>query len=87
MKNSAISNLNGNNSFFKNQQNFKENKNMAKSEEFKQYLSEQGISLSFQVIFSEILHKKIKKDKVFEYTTMRLKQIGNDLLAIKNAKK
>jgi hypothetical protein len=48
------------------------------------YLNQQGISLSFQVIFAEIIQKKIPKQKVFEYTATRLRQIGNDLSMIKN---
>ena len=35
--------------------------------------------MAFQVIFAEILDKKITENKLFEYTTMRLRQIGEDL--------
>ena len=49
----------------------------------KDYLKNNGMDLSFQAIFTEIINKKIEKDQVFAYTAMRLRQIGNDLNALK----
>lgn len=49
----------------------------------KDYLKNNGINLAFQVIFSEIVTKKIEKEQVFAYTAMRLRQIGNDLNQLK----
>lgn len=46
---------------------------------FKKYLESTGIAMAFQVIFAEILDKKIEAAKVFQYTAMRLRQIGEDL--------
>lgn len=44
-----------------------------------------GLTLAFQVIFSEIVTKKLEKDQVFAYTAMRLRQIGNELNSLKKA--
>lgn len=46
---------------------------------FKKYLDQTGIAMAFQVIFAEILDKKIDESKLFGYTAMRLRQIGEDL--------
>lgn len=43
---------------------------------FKKYLENTGIAMAFQVIFAEILDKKVEPQKVFSYTAMRLRQIG-----------
>ena len=46
---------------------------------FEKYLEETGLSLSFQIIFTEIVQKQISEDQVFAYTAMRLRQIGKEL--------
>ena len=46
---------------------------------FKKYLEQTGIAMAFQVIFAEILDKKVEEQKVFSYSAMRLRQIGEDL--------
>ena len=50
---------------------------------FKKYLEQTGIAMAFQVIFAEILDKKVDENKVYSYTAMRLRQIGEDLEKIK----
>jgi len=50
---------------------------------FKKYLESTGIAMAFQVIFAEILDKKVDAQKVFGYTALRLRQIGEDLEKIK----
>lgn len=40
---------------------------------FEKYLDESGLSLSFQIIFTEIIQKQIPEDQVFGYTAMRLR--------------
>ena len=50
---------------------------------FKKYLEQTGIAMAFQVIFAEILDKKVEDGKVFSYTATRLRQIGEDLEKIK----
>jgi hypothetical protein len=57
------------------------------AEQFKSYLHSKGISLAFQVIFSEILSKNMEEGQVFGYTAMRLRQIGEDLDNIKHRHK
>lgn len=52
-------------------------------EMFRKYLEQTGIAMAFQVIFAEILDKKVEEHKVFSYAAMRLRQIGEDLEKIK----
>jgi hypothetical protein len=52
---------------------------------FEKYLEETGLSLSFQIIFTEIIQKQINEDQVFAYTAVRLRQIGKELEALDNA--
>ena len=54
---------------------------------FKKYLEQTGIAMAFQVVFAEILDKKVDENKVFSYTAMRLRQIGEDLEKIKLVRK
>jgi Ca2+-binding EF-hand superfamily protein len=64
-----------------------ENNNSKKVEEqinkqlqmFEKYLEESGITMAFQLIFAEILTKKIEPGNVFTYTAMRLRQIGKEI--------
>lgn len=58
-------------------------KKKKQAEMFKKYLDQTGIAMAFQVIFAEILDKKIDESKLFAYTAMRLRQIGEDLEKIK----
>ena len=53
------------------------------------YINETGIGTAFQIIFSELLSKKIKVENYYEYTASRLRQIGREQAAIdrKNKKK
>ena len=46
---------------------------------FEKYLEESGISIAFQIVYTEILSKKIDPDSVFTYTAMRLRQIGKEV--------
>ena len=46
------------------------------------YIAETGISTSFQIIFSELISKKIPVEKYFEYTASRLRQIGREKEAL-----
>ena len=46
---------------------------------FEKYLEESGLSLSFQIVFTEIIQKQIPDDQVFAYTAMRLRQLGKEL--------
>lgn len=43
---------------------------------FRRYLDNTGIAKAFQIIFAEILDKKIESAKVFSYSALRLRQIG-----------
>ena len=51
---------------------------------FEKYLEESGLSLSFQIIFTELIQKQISEDQVFAYTAMRLRQIGKELDQLDN---
>lgn len=46
---------------------------------FERYLEESGISMAFQIIFAEILMKKVDPANVFTYAAMRLRQIGQEV--------
>ncbi|CAG9310987.1 unnamed protein product [Blepharisma stoltei] len=46
---------------------------------FEKYLQDSGIAMAFQIIYTEILTKKIDPSNVFTYTAMRLRQIGKEV--------
>lgn len=46
---------------------------------FERYLEDSGIAMAFQIIYTEILSKKIEPNNVFTYTAMRLRQIGKEV--------
>lgn len=58
-------------------------KGKRQAEMFKKYIDQTGIAMAFQIIFAEILDKKLDENKLFSYTAMRLRQIGEDLEKIK----
>lgn len=61
-------------------------KNNRAAEQLQKYLQSTGISLAFQLIFSEVVQKKIPQEKVFSYASQRLKQIGADIQELKAQK-
>jgi Ca2+-binding EF-hand superfamily protein len=46
---------------------------------FEKYLEDSGMTMAFQIIFAEIITKKIEPANVFTYTAMRLRQIGKEI--------
>jgi hypothetical protein len=44
-----------------------------------EYLNNNGLSFAFNLIFSEIVDKKIPSESHFEYTMMRLRQLGKEI--------
>lgn len=46
---------------------------------FEKYLEDSGITMAFQIIFAEIITKKVEPANVFTYTAMRLRQIGKEI--------
>ena len=42
------------------------------------YLQDTGLHMAFQIIYTEILQKKIDSQNAFAYTAMRLRQIGKE---------
>ena len=57
-----------------------------KEEQYKKleaYISESGLTLAFNIIFSELITKRIVPEYFFSYTSMRLKQIGKEIEAMK----
>ena len=46
------------------------------------YINETGIGTAFQIIFSELLSKKVPVDNYYTYTASRLRQIGREKAAI-----
>ena len=53
------------------------------------YINETGIGMAFQIIFSELLSKKVPTENYYAYTASRLRQIGREKAALnrKNGKK
>ena len=47
------------------------------------YINESGLTLAFNIIFSELITKRIVPEYFFSYTSMRLKQIGKEIEAMK----
>lgn len=56
------------------------------SERFKNYLNKTGIAIAFITIYSEILFKDIPEEHAYNYTVMRLRQIGNSIMQIDKKK-
>ncbi len=52
-------------------------------QDFDKYIENSGLTVAFKVIFSEILNKHIHQDNLFQYTAMRLRQIGKELEDLK----
>ena len=46
------------------------------------YINETGISTAFQIVFSELLSKKIPVDNYYTYAASRLRQIGREKAAL-----
>ena len=56
------------------------------SNEFQEYIENSGLTLAFKLIFSEITNKNIKQENQFQYTAIRLRQIGKELEDLKITK-
>jgi hypothetical protein len=54
------------------------------ADNFENFVNESGICSSFELIFSEIIYKKIPVDDHFSYAAGRLRQIGREIETIKN---
>ena len=50
-----------------------------KAAAFEEYIANSGLSQAFQLIFAEIVAKKISEDKVFEYAAQRLRDLKKQL--------
>ena len=51
---------------------------------FNSYLEESGLPEAFQLIFSELVSKKINTQNYFSYVSMRLRQLGKEINELKN---
>ena len=63
-----------------------EEKNKEKEIQIKkleEYVNESGLSLAFNIIFTELISKQILPENFFAYTSMRLKQIGKEIEGLK----
>ena len=54
---------------------------------FENYINETGISTAFQLIFSELITKKIPVENYYTYTASRFREIGRELEEIKARRK
>lgn len=50
---------------------------------FENYIHESGLAMGFQLIFAELISKKISPENYFSYVTIRLKEIGRELDSLK----
>lgn len=66
------------------QANNKKEKLAKDYDRLKDYINESGLSLAFNIIFSELITKQIAEENFFTYTAMRLKEIGKELDKIPN---
>jgi len=46
---------------------------------FEKYITETGIAKAFQLIFSELIIKKINTEDFYSYAAGRLRQLGREL--------
>jgi len=51
---------------------------------FLEYIDESGLPEAFQLIFAELISKKINPQNYYSYVGMRLRQIGKELNDLKN---
>jgi hypothetical protein len=49
------------------------------AKKFERYIEDSGLSIAFQLVFSELITKHIHPDNYFTYTAMRVRQIGKDI--------
>lgn len=49
------------------------------AERFKGYAESSGLRKAFQIIFAEVVTKRVEPDHVFAYSAMRLRQLGQEL--------
>ena len=55
----------------------------AQFQKLEEYVNESGLSLAFNIIFAELISKQILPENFFTYTSMRLKQIGQEIDGLK----
>jgi len=58
----------------------------AKANIFEKYINDTGIASAFELIFSEIIYKKIAVEDHYTYAAGRLRQIGREIELIKQVK-
>jgi len=51
---------------------------------FLEYIDESGLPQAFQLIFAELISKKINPQNYYSYVGMRLRQIGKEINDMKN---
>ena len=47
--------------------------------EFEKYLTDSGIKVGFEIIFAEIIEKRVPQDQIFPYTIARLKHLAKEI--------
>lgn len=53
-----------------------------KAKEFRDYVQVSGLRKAFQVIFAEIVSKRVEPGEVFSYSAIRLRQLGQDVQSV-----
>ena len=52
---------------------------LRQASQFREYVESSGLRKAFQVIFAEVVTKKIESEHVFAYSAMRLRQLGQEI--------
>lgn len=55
--------------------------------EFEKFLDDSGIKVGFQVIFAEILEKRVPPDQMFPYAIARLRSFSKEMKKINEISK
>lgn len=58
--------------------------NQENANAFLQYIDESGLPEAFQLIFAELISKKINPQNYYSYVGMRLRQIGKEIQDLQN---
>jgi hypothetical protein len=68
-----------------NKQAEEENKQrILQANKFESYIQESGLTMAFQLIFSELVSKQVNTENYFSYVSIRLREIGKELDSLKS---
>lgn len=56
---------------------------MEQVNKFESYIQDSGLTMAFQLIFSELISKQVNPENYFSYVTLRLREIGKEIDSLK----